>query len=52
MRVLVTVGAQYIGRHTYVELLEAGHDVFVTDNLCNGHEVPLDRVQGITKRDL
>ena len=52
MRVLVTGGAGYIGSHTCVELLEAGHDVFVVDNLCNGHEVALDRVRGITKRDL
>ena len=52
MRVLVTGGAGYIGSHTCVELLEAGHEVFVVDNLCNGHEVALDRVRGITKRDL
>ena len=52
MRVLVTGGAGYIGSHTCVELLEAGHQVFVIDNLCNGHEAALDRVQDITKRDL
>ena len=52
MRVLVTGGAGYIGSHTCVELLEAGHEVFVVDNLCNGHEVALDRVRGITNRDL
>jgi len=52
MRVLVTGGAGYIGSHTCVELLEAGHEVFVIDNLCNGHEVALERVQDITKRDL
>jgi UDP-glucose 4-epimerase len=52
MRVLVTGGAGYIGCHTCVELLEAGHEVFVIDNLCNGHEVALDRVRGITNRDL
>ena len=52
MRVLVTGGAGYIGSHTCVELLEAGHEVFVIDNLCNGHEIALDRVRGITNRDL
>ena len=52
MRVLVTGGAGYIGSHTCVELLEAGHEIFVVDNLCNGHEAALDRVQGITNRDL
>jgi UDP-glucose 4-epimerase len=52
MRVLVTGGAGYVGSHTCVELLNAGHEVFVVDNLCNGHEAALDRVQGITNRDL
>jgi UDP-glucose 4-epimerase len=49
MRVLVTGGAGYIGSHTCVELLEAGHEVFVVDNLSNGHETALERVQSITK---
>ena len=48
MRVLVTGGAGYIGSHTCVELLEAGYEVFVIDNLSNGHEVALERVQHIT----
>ena len=52
MKVLVTGGAGYIGSHTCVELLEAGHEVFVVDNLCNGHEAALERVRGITNRDL
>jgi len=52
MRVLVTGGAGYIGSHTCVELLEAGHEVFVVDNLCNGHETALDRVRGITNCEL
>ena len=52
MRVLVTGGAGYIGSHTCVELLEAGHEVFVIDNLCNGHEAALKRVQDITNREL
>jgi UDP-glucose 4-epimerase len=52
MRVLVTGGAGYIGSHTCVELLEAGHEVFVVDNLSNGHEVALERVQGITNCEL
>ena len=52
MKVLVTGGAGYIGSHTCVELLEAGHEVFVIDNLCNGHEIALDRVRGISNRDL
>ena len=52
MKVLVTGGAGYIGSHTCVELLEAGHEVFVVDNLYNGHEAALERVRGITNRDL
>jgi UDP-glucose 4-epimerase len=52
MRVLVTGGAGYIGSHTCVELLEAGHEVCVIDNLCNGHEVALERVRDITSCDL
>ena len=52
MRVLVTGGAGYIGSHTCIELLEAGHEVFVVDNLSNGHEAALDRVQSITNCEL
>ena len=52
MRVLVTGGAGYIGSHTCVELLNAGHEVFVIDNLCNGHEEALKRVKSITHREL
>jgi UDP-glucose 4-epimerase len=52
MKVLVTGGAGYIGSHTCVELLAAGHEVFVVDNLCNGHEAALERVRGIANREL
>jgi len=52
MRVLVTGGAGYIGSHTCIELLNAGHEVFVIDNLCNGHEEALERVRGITNCEL
>ena len=52
MKVLVTGGAGYIGSHTCVELLNAGHEVFVIDNLCNGHKAALDRVQAITNCEL
>jgi UDP-glucose 4-epimerase len=52
MRVLVTGGAGYIGSHTCVELLNNGHDVFVIDNLSNGHEAALTRVRGITNCEL
>ena len=52
MRVLVTGGAGYIGSHTCVELLNVGHEVFVVDNLCNGHEAALERVRNITNCEL
>lgn len=52
MKVFVTGGAGYIGSHTCVELLEAGHEVVVVDNLCNSCEESLKRVQEITGREL
>jgi UDP-glucose 4-epimerase len=52
MRVLVTGGAGYIGSHTCVELLKAGHEVFVIDNLSNGHETALERVRLLTNCEL
>jgi UDP-glucose 4-epimerase len=51
MRVLVTGGAGYIGSHTLVELLAAGHEAFVIDNLCNGHEGALARVKQLANKD-
>ena len=51
MRVLVTGGAGYIGSHTLVELLAAGHEAFVLDNLSNGHEEALARVKQLANKD-
>jgi UDP-glucose 4-epimerase len=48
----MTGGAGYIGSHTCVELLEAGHEVFVVDNLRNGHETALERIWFITNCEL
>jgi len=50
MNILVTGGAGYIGSHCCVELLAAGHDVTVVDNLCNSSRVALDRVAQIAGR--
>jgi UDP-glucose 4-epimerase len=47
---LVTGGAGYIGSHTVVELLTAGHEVVVLDNLCNSSQESLRRVEAITGR--
>jgi UDP-glucose 4-epimerase len=52
MRILVTGGAGYIGSHACVELLQAGHEVVVVDNLVNSKEEALRRVQGITEEPL
>lgn len=48
--VLVTGGAGYIGSHTALALLQAGHDVLVLDNLCNGSPEALRRVARIAGR--
>ena len=50
MRVLVTGGAGYIGSHTCVELLQAGHEVVVFDNLSNSKRESLRRVARIVGR--
>ena len=52
MAVLVTGGAGYIGSHTCVELLEAGYDVVVVDNLYNSSQKAIERVKKITGKDL
>lgn len=52
MQVLVTGGAGYIGSHTCVEMLQAGMDLVVVDNLCNSKEESLRRVRSIAGRQL
>lgn len=51
MAILVTGGAGYIGSHTCVELLNAGNEVVVVDNLCNSSSESLRRVREITGKD-
>ncbi|EMO3520801.1 UDP-glucose 4-epimerase GalE [Acinetobacter baumannii] len=51
-KILVTGGAGYIGSHTCVELLQAGYEVIVFDNLSNSSEESLNRVQDIAKKSL
>ena len=52
MTILVTGGAGYIGSHTNVELLNAGHEVVVVDNFCNSSAESVRRVQKITGKSV
>lgn len=52
MNILVTGGAGYIGSHTCVALLEAGHTVIVADNLCNSNVETLEIVKQITNKEI
>lgn len=48
MHILVTGGVGYIGSHTVVELLGAGHTVAILDNLSNAKVAVIDRIAQIT----
>ena len=51
MKILVTGGAGFIGSHTCGELLNAGYEIVVVDNLYNSSEKSLDRVRELTGKD-
>ncbi|MBQ5686613.1 MAG: NAD-dependent epimerase/dehydratase family protein, partial [Ruminococcus sp.] len=48
MNVLLAGGAGYIGTHTCVELIEAGHTVVIADNYSNSCPEAVKRVEEIT----
>ena len=52
MTILVTGGAGYIGSHTCIELINAGYDVVVLDNLCNSSKESLKRVEKIVGKPI
>ena len=52
MAILVTGGAGFIGSHTCVELLDAGYDIVVVDNLCNSSMESVKRVEQITGKSV
>ncbi len=51
-KILVTGGAGYIGTHTCVELLAAGYELVVLDNLSNSKPIALERVKHITEKSV
>lgn len=51
MSILVTGGAGYIGSHTAIELLNAGHDIIIIDNFSNSKPIVLDKIKKITGKD-
>lgn len=49
--ILITGGAGYIGSHTAVELMNAGHHVIIVDNLCNSSIQVLDRLEALAGKN-
>ena len=52
MKILVTGGVGYIGSHTCIELIKAGYEVVVVDNLCNSSLESLKRVEKLADSDI
>ncbi len=52
MKILVTGGTGFIGSHTCVELIEAGYEPVIVDNLSNSQRSVADRIREITGRDV
>ena len=50
--ILLTGGTGYIGSHIAVELLQAGHEVVILDDLSNSNESVIGRIKNITQRDV
>ncbi len=52
MNILLTGGAGFIGSHTCVELINAGHNVIIVDNFSNSHSESIKRVERITNQKI
>ena len=52
MKILVTGGTGYIGSHTSVELLNAGYDVVIIDNLSNSKKEVVDKIEQISRKQI
>ncbi len=50
VKILLTGGAGYIGSHSYLELLEAGHEVAIIDNFNNSSPVVIERLEKLSQR--
>lgn len=52
MKILITGGTGYIGSHTVLELVNAGYEAVVVDNLCNSSEESLRRIEKLTGKNI
>jgi UDP-glucose 4-epimerase len=52
MKILVTGGTGYIGSHTCIELIKAGYEIVVIDNLCNSSLEALKRIEKLSNSDI
>ncbi len=52
MNILVTSGARYLGSHTYIALLEAGHSVIIAENLSNIKNETVMEIRDIADKKL
>lgn len=52
MKILLTGGAGYIGSHTCIELIEAGYDVVIADDLSNSKPLVLERIKELTGKEI
>ena len=52
MKILLTGGAGFIGSHTCVELIEAGYDVVIADDLSNSKPLVLERLKELTGKEI
>lgn len=52
MSILLTGGAGYIGSHTAVELIEAGHEIIIVDNYYNSKPEIIKKIEAITGKKI